>query len=100
MAGHVTLVGESAELGETGVTDLLFAPDNPDVLYAAAYERRRHIWSFMAGGPNGEHRVTPVRSQDSSLLAPLAGADCLIVRAPNAPAAVAGEAVEILPLDF
>ena len=37
----------------TGVTDIEFHPDNPDVIYAAAYERRRHVWGLMAGGPNG-----------------------------------------------
>jgi len=36
---------------ETGVTDVLFAPDNPDTVYAAAFQRRRHIWSYLAGGP-------------------------------------------------
>ena len=35
----------------TGVTDVEFDPSNPDVLYAAAYQRRRHIWSLLAGGP-------------------------------------------------
>lgn len=35
----------------TGVTDLEFAPDNPDILFAAAYQRRRHTWSLLAGGP-------------------------------------------------
>ncbi len=35
----------------TGVTDLEFDPANPDVVYAAAYERRRHVWGFLAGGP-------------------------------------------------
>ena len=44
--------------------------------------------------------VTPVRSQDSSLLAPLAEADCLLVRPPQAPAVAAGGLVPILPLDF
>jgi photosystem II stability/assembly factor-like uncharacterized protein len=37
---------------DTGVTDVEFAPGNPDVLYAAAYQRRRKIWGHMAGGPN------------------------------------------------
>jgi molybdopterin molybdotransferase len=41
-----------------------------------------------------------VRSQDSSLLAPLAQADCLLVRPPNTPALAAGSLVPILPLDF
>ncbi len=35
----------------TGVTDIEFDPANPDILYAAAYQRRRHTWSLMAGGP-------------------------------------------------
>jgi photosystem II stability/assembly factor-like uncharacterized protein len=35
----------------TGVTDLEFDPDNPDVVYAAAYQRRRHVWGFLGGGP-------------------------------------------------
>lgn len=37
----------------TGITDIEFNPVNPDVIYAAAYERRRHVWGLMAGGPNG-----------------------------------------------
>ena len=42
---------------DTGVTDLEFAPDDPDTVYAAAYQRRRHIWSFLGGGPgSGIHR--------------------------------------------
>ena len=36
----------------TGVTDVEFDPSNPEVLYAAAYQRRRHTWSLLAGGPN------------------------------------------------
>lgn len=35
----------------TGVTDLEFDPSNPNVVYAAAYQRRRHVWGFLAGGP-------------------------------------------------
>ena len=35
----------------TGVTDLEFAPDDPTTVYAAAYQRRRHTWGFMGGGP-------------------------------------------------
>lgn len=42
--------------------------------------------------------VTPLAQQDSAALAALAAADALIVRPPNAPAAVAGDIVEILPL--
>lgn len=35
----------------TGVTDVLFDPRNPDLLYAAAYQRRRHVWTLINGGP-------------------------------------------------
>ncbi|MBO3698092.1 sialidase family protein [Roseivirga sp. E12] len=35
----------------TGVTDIEFDPSNPDVIYAAAYQRRRKTWSLLAGGP-------------------------------------------------
>jgi photosystem II stability/assembly factor-like uncharacterized protein len=35
----------------TGVTDLEFDPSTPDVVYAAAYQRRRHTWALLAGGP-------------------------------------------------
>jgi photosystem II stability/assembly factor-like uncharacterized protein len=35
----------------TGVTDVEFHPENPNVMYAASYQRRRHIWSLLAGGP-------------------------------------------------
>ena len=37
----------------TGVSDVAFDPRNPDVLYAAAYQRRRHIWTLVNGGPEG-----------------------------------------------
>jgi len=35
----------------TGVTDVEFDPANPNTLYAAAYQRQRQTWSFLAGGP-------------------------------------------------
>jgi photosystem II stability/assembly factor-like uncharacterized protein len=35
----------------TGITDIEFDPSSPEVLYAAAYQRRRHTWSLLAGGP-------------------------------------------------
>jgi photosystem II stability/assembly factor-like uncharacterized protein len=36
----------------TGVTDVHFDPRDPDVLYAAAYQRRRHTWVLIDGGPS------------------------------------------------
>lgn len=35
----------------TGVNDVVRDPRNPDVLYAATYQRRRHIWTLIDGGP-------------------------------------------------
>lgn len=44
---------------DTGATDLAFDPRDPDVLYAAAYQRRRQIWSLLAGGAeSGIHKST------------------------------------------
>src|SRR4051794_26988134 len=37
----------------TGVTDVIFDPKNPDVLYAAAYPRRRHVGQAIGGSPEG-----------------------------------------------
>lgn len=34
----------------TGYVDLAFQPGNPDVLYAAAWERIRRPWNFVEGG--------------------------------------------------
>jgi photosystem II stability/assembly factor-like uncharacterized protein len=35
----------------TGVSDLVMDPRNPDVLYASSYQRRRHVWTLIDGGP-------------------------------------------------
>jgi len=42
--------------------------------------------------------VTPFSRQDSSMLATLSAADCLIVRAPHAAALDTGAVVEVLPI--
>lgn len=36
---------------DTGITSAEMDPSNPDVLYAAAYQRRRSVAAFMGGGP-------------------------------------------------
>ncbi|HEV7669489.1 MAG TPA: glycosyl hydrolase [Thermoanaerobaculia bacterium] len=42
----------------TGVSDLAFDPRNPDVVYAVAYQRRRHVWTLIDGGPeSGIHKT-------------------------------------------
>jgi photosystem II stability/assembly factor-like uncharacterized protein len=35
----------------TGVVDVALDPSNPDIVYAAAYQRRRHVFTLIDGGP-------------------------------------------------
>lgn len=35
----------------TGITDIVMDPRNPDVLYCASYQRRRHVFTLINGGP-------------------------------------------------
>jgi len=35
----------------TGVVDVVIDPSNPDIVYAAAYQRRRHVYTLIDGGP-------------------------------------------------
>lgn len=35
----------------TGVSDIHCDPRNPDILYATSYQRRRHVWALVGGGP-------------------------------------------------
>lgn len=44
---------------DTGVSEVHMDPRNPDVLYASAYQRRRHVWTLVNGGPgSGVHKST------------------------------------------
>jgi photosystem II stability/assembly factor-like uncharacterized protein len=43
----------------TGVNDVVMDPKNPDVLYASTYQRRRHVYTYVGGGPgSGMHKST------------------------------------------
>ena len=35
----------------TGVTDVVLDPENPDTIYAATWQRRRHVFTYISGGP-------------------------------------------------
>jgi photosystem II stability/assembly factor-like uncharacterized protein len=41
---------------DTGVTDVVLDPKNPNVLLAASYQRRRHVWTLVDGGPGSAIR--------------------------------------------
>jgi molybdopterin molybdotransferase len=62
-------------------------------------ERADYLRAVLAPGSDGLPVATPAKMQDSSMLAPLALADCLLVRAPHAPPAKAGSRCDILRLD-
>ncbi|MEM8894325.1 MAG: glycosyl hydrolase, partial [Bacteroidota bacterium] len=41
----------------TGINDLEMDPRNPDVLYASSFQRRRHVFTYISGGPgSGIHK--------------------------------------------
>src|SRR5262245_43144940 len=42
----------------TGVTDVSFEPRDPDVIYAASYQRRRNVGVLIGGGPESAIRKT------------------------------------------
>ncbi len=67
---------------------------------AATGPRAHYMRATLTRLPSGALAATPVRSQDSSLLAPLADADCLIVRPIGGPPLPAGTPVSILSLDI
>ena len=60
-------------------------------------ERQDYLRASLADGPDGPV-ATPLTAQDSSLMANLARADCLLIRPPHAPAAPAGSPCVILKL--
>jgi photosystem II stability/assembly factor-like uncharacterized protein len=35
----------------TGISEVHLDPTNPDVVYAVAHQRRRHVWTLVGGGP-------------------------------------------------
>jgi molybdopterin molybdotransferase len=62
--------------------------------------RQHYMRARLSPNPDGQPTVAPLPSQDSSLVAIFAAADCLIIRPSHAPAATMGEQVEIMRLDF
>ncbi len=62
-------------------------------------ERQDYLRATLERGPDGALVATPFGQQDSSMLVPLAAADCLVIRQPHAPAAAAGTPCAFLALD-
>jgi molybdopterin molybdotransferase len=61
-------------------------------------ERADYLRATLDNAPDGTPVATPIKVQDSSMMAALAKADCLVVREPHAPAATAGSRTSIIRL--
>jgi molybdopterin molybdotransferase len=75
----------------------------PEAVLGEALEpngpREHYMGGISEWREDGQRVVLPLPSQDSSLVAGLARADCLIVRAAYAPPLAHGKRVRIVPLD-
>jgi len=60
--------------------------------------RKDYMRATLARDAGGQDLATPIASQDASLVKAFARADALLARAPNAPAAAAGEVCRIIRL--
>jgi molybdopterin molybdotransferase len=67
------------------------------VALAANDQREDYLRAEARLDETGRLTVAPFAKQDSSMLSLLARANCLLVRAPHAPAASVGDMVEIIP---
>jgi molybdopterin molybdotransferase len=76
-------------------------PEIPAVLGRALGpndRRQEYLRAHSQWGADGRLVAVPAEVQDSSMLATFARADCLIRRAPLAPAMAVGTPVHVLPL--
>jgi molybdopterin molybdotransferase len=83
-----------------GRSDVAPAPDTARLGrdLPANDERADYLRAMLTTGSDGIAVATPAPVQDSSMLMPLARADCLLVREPFAPAAKAGDRCSIIRL--
>lgn len=75
-------------------------PAKLGVALAENDERADYLRATVTTGPDGVPIATPLPVQDSSLMATLSRADCLLIREPHAPAAPAGSRCVILKLSL
>ena len=113
--GDVPVLGLPGNPVSVGVTSLLFLKPAIETMLGLPSEtrtetallgrdlgandqRQDYLRSTLRFDGDGNRVATPFERQDSAMLARFAEADCLVVRAPFAPPARAGETVEILVL--
>jgi molybdopterin molybdotransferase len=81
--GQVRLRTTQARLGQS-------LPEND--------RREDYLRASLEDAGNELPVATPFTRQDSSMLSLMSAADCLVIRAPNSPAAKAGDVVTVMPL--
>ncbi len=60
----------------TGINEVHMDPTNPDILYASAYQRRRHTWVLIDGGPeSGIYKSTDAGASWKKINRGLPGGD-------------------------
>lgn len=114
--GDIPVLGLPGNPVSAGVTSVIFLKpaidvmlgipkDNapaPTALLGRALDkndrRQDYLRAKLSRDQDGNLVATPFERQDSGMMARLAAADCLVVRPPQAPAAKAGERVEIMML--
>ncbi|MEX2450025.1 MAG: gephyrin-like molybdotransferase Glp [Rhodospirillales bacterium] len=112
--GTLPVLGLPGNPVSVGVTALIFLKPAIEVMLGIARDtappetallgcdlgendrRQDYLRARLGFDETGRRVVTPFGKQDSSMMATLAAADCLIVRAPHAPATKKGEPVEIV----
>ena len=87
------LLGRSVPQSNQGVIRATLTSDLP-----ANDQRQDYLRASLRTDEHGDLTTQPFGKQDSSMLALLAKADALIIRPPHAPAAKAGEKVDLLKL--
>ncbi|MCB2102315.1 MAG: molybdopterin molybdenumtransferase MoeA, partial [Rhodobacterales bacterium] len=113
--GEVPVLGLPGNPVSVGVTSALFlraamavmlglGDGTPEIRTAllgrdleANDQRQDYLRAALSRTADGDLVATPFDRQDSSMMAFFARADALVVRAPHAPPARAGERVEIVP---
>jgi len=60
----------------TGISDVEMDPRNPDVIYVTSYQRRRHVWTLVDGGPESAiHKTTDAGKTFNKINGGLPGGD-------------------------
>lgn len=84
----------------SGIADVFEPPARARLTVALEANDRRqdYLRATLTRAADGTLEAAPFKKQDSSMISLLARADCLVIRAPHAPAAKAGDWANIVPL--